>query len=113
MAHNGNLTNPDELRDIMRQTHRHINTDSDSELLLNVLAEELQRKRLEPKLAPDEIFATVRALMKRCKGWQFNCIYLQCYVHDCSCSFDHENFMNIFRCIWLCGIDQRRGFVGF
>ena len=70
LAHNGNLTNPDELRDIMRQTHRHINTNSDSELLLNVFAEELQRKRLALKLAPDEIFATVRALMKRCKGQQ-------------------------------------------
>ena len=68
LAHNGNLTNPDELRDIMRQTHRHINTNSDSELLLNVFAEELQRKRLEAKLAPDEIFATVRSVMKRCKG---------------------------------------------
>jgi amidophosphoribosyltransferase len=52
----------------MSQSHRHINTNSDSELLLNVFAEELQRKRLEPKLEPDEIFATVRAVMKRCKG---------------------------------------------
>ena len=50
IAHNGNLTNADELReDIFRTDLRHLNTDSDSEVLLNVFAHELQvRGKLEP-----------------------------------------------------------------
>jgi amidophosphoribosyltransferase len=44
---------------------RHINTDSDSELLLNVFAEELQRKRIR-EISPDEIFDAVRGVMRRC-----------------------------------------------
>lgn len=43
---------------------RHINTNSDTELLLNTFAEELQRKRLR-KISPDEIFDTVRSVMRR------------------------------------------------
>lgn len=67
LAHNGNLTNVEELHNLMRRSHRHINTSSDSELLLNVFAEELQRKRLLD-LTADEIFATVRAVMRSVKG---------------------------------------------
>ena len=50
MAHNGNLTNADELREhIFRTDLRHLNTDSDSEVLLNVFAHELQLcGKLEP-----------------------------------------------------------------
>ena len=67
IAHNGNLTNTEELKLQMQSEHRYINTKSDSELLLNVFAEELQRKRLN-NILPEEIFATVRSVMQRCKG---------------------------------------------
>ena len=67
IAHNGNLTNTKELILQLKSEHRHINTKSDSELLLNVFAEELQRKRLND-IQPEEIFATVRSIMRRCKG---------------------------------------------
>lgn len=67
IAHNGNLTNTKDMMKSMRKEHRHINTDSDSELLLNVFAEELQRRRIKD-LTPDEVFDTVRSVMRRCKG---------------------------------------------
>ena len=59
MAHNGNLTNADDLREhIFRADLRHLNTDSDSEVLLNVFAHELQlRGKLEP--SSKDIFAAV------------------------------------------------------
>jgi len=63
LAHNGNLTNTDEIAESMRQEFRHINTNSDSELLLNVFAEELQRKRVR-EMSPDEIFDSVRSTMR-------------------------------------------------
>jgi amidophosphoribosyltransferase len=67
LAHNGNLTNTDDLLRNMEQEHRHINTNSDSEILLNVFAEELQRRRMQ-ELAADEILDAVRSVMRRCKG---------------------------------------------
>ena len=51
----------------MEQEHRHINTNSDSELLLNVFAEELQRRRMQD-CSEDEVFDTIRSVMRRCKG---------------------------------------------
>lgn len=42
LAHNGNLTNAHELREYVEGVHRHVNTGSDSEVLLNVFAEELR-----------------------------------------------------------------------
>lgn len=68
IAHNGNLTNADELReDIFRMDLRHLNTDSDSEVLLNVFAHELQvRGKLEP--TSEDIFASVAEVHKRCSG---------------------------------------------
>lgn len=68
IAHNGNLTNADELReDIFRTDLRHLNTDSDSEVLLNVFAHELQvRGKLEP--SSEDIFASVAEVHKRCSG---------------------------------------------
>ena len=68
LAHNGNLTNATQLKsELFRDDLRHINTDSDSEVLLNVFARELQRlKVLEP--APDDIFEAVSRLHARCKG---------------------------------------------
>jgi len=68
LAHNGNLTNAAELkRDLFRADRRHINTDSDSEVLLNVFAHELQH---EGKLTLDanDIFEAVAAVHRRCKG---------------------------------------------
>lgn len=68
LAHNGNLTNSHELIDQLAHTNfRHVNTDSDSELLLNILADELL-KRVDKKLDEESIFAAVTGLMKRCRG---------------------------------------------
>lgn len=67
LAHNGNLINTKDLLEIMSQEHRHINTDSDSEVLLNIFAEELQRRRIRDD-RPDEVFDAVRTVMRRCKG---------------------------------------------
>ncbi|MBK8101869.1 MAG: amidophosphoribosyltransferase [Cellvibrionales bacterium] len=68
LAHNGNLTNTQELMDeLFRTGLRHINTESDSEVLLNVLALELQnRGQLIP--AAEDIFAAVAAVNQRCRG---------------------------------------------
>jgi len=68
LAHNGNLTNVEQLsREIYESDLRHINTNSDSEVLLNVFAHELA---LGGKLQPsaDDIFAAVRAVHQRCRG---------------------------------------------
>ena len=68
LAHNGNLTNADELkRDVFLDDLRHINTESDSEILLNVFAHELQ---LQDKLRIDEqdIFRAVEGVHRRCRG---------------------------------------------
>ncbi|WP_097461570.1 amidophosphoribosyltransferase [Mangrovitalea sediminis] len=68
LAHNGNLTNADELsRDLFRTDLRHINTNSDSEVLLNVFAHELQKLgKLHP--SKEDIFSAVRAVHRRCRG---------------------------------------------
>lgn len=68
LAHNGNLTNISELsRDLFKSDLRHINTDSDSEVLLNVFAHELQKcGKMEPGSA--DIFAAVAGVHKRCRG---------------------------------------------
>ena len=68
IAHNGNLTNADELREtLVHKDLRHLNTDSDSEILLNVFAHELQKQGvIEP--GAKEIFAAVKALHKRVRG---------------------------------------------
>lgn len=70
LAHNGNLTNGDELReDLMVEDLRHLNTQSDSEVLLNILAHELQREdKLRRYLQPEDIFRAVSRLHKRCRG---------------------------------------------
>ncbi|MES1940617.1 amidophosphoribosyltransferase [Salinisphaera sp. T5B8] len=68
LSHNGNLTNADQLKEeLYRSDRRHLNTDSDSEILLNVFAHELMRsERLQ--LAPSDIFEAVTALHRRCSG---------------------------------------------
>lgn len=68
LAHNGNLTNAAELkRQMFVEDRRHINTESDSEVLLNVFAHELQTR---PNLRIDEndIFAAVAGVHRRCRG---------------------------------------------
>lgn len=68
LAHNGNLTNTEELKQqVFVDDQRHINTDSDSEVLLNVFAHELaQFGKL--KLTVDDVFQAVSAVHKRCRG---------------------------------------------
>ena len=70
LAHNGNLTNGDELKhDLMMEDLRHLNTESDSEVLLNILAHELQRAgKLRNKLKAQDIFKAVGRLHERCRG---------------------------------------------
>lgn len=68
LAHNGNLTNTAEIsRDLFKEDLRHINTDSDSEVLLNVLAHELhQIGHMVP--TADDIFDAVEGVHRRCRG---------------------------------------------
>ena len=69
LGHNGNLTNADQLKDEMfRQDLRHINTNSDSEVLLNVLAHELEKTSVKLRLDPQTIFAAVSNVHRRCRG---------------------------------------------
>jgi len=69
LSHNGNLTNAAELKaELFNTDHRHINTDSDSEVLLNVLAHELEKTTRGLPLKPLDVFAAVRGVHKRVKG---------------------------------------------
>ena len=69
LGHNGNLTNTDQLKsDLFRQDLRHVNTNSDSEVLLNVLAHELQEGAANYKLDPATIFAAVSGVHRRVRG---------------------------------------------
>ncbi|WHZ12942.1 MAG: Amidophosphoribosyltransferase [Burkholderiaceae bacterium] len=69
LVHNGNLTNAEALRAEMFSTdHRHVNTDSDSEVLLNVLAHELDRATRGRPLDPAGVFAAVRQVHRRVRG---------------------------------------------
>ncbi|MFA5590183.1 MAG: amidophosphoribosyltransferase [Lysobacteraceae bacterium] len=66
LAHNGNLINTEALRhEVFEQDRRHINTQSDSEVLLNVLAHELMRQE---RLDPDAAFKAVAEVHRRCLG---------------------------------------------
>ncbi len=68
LAHNGNLVNMDELKRLVEQhDHRHLNTNSDSEVLLNVFAHELG-KHAANGVKPQQILDAVEALYKRCSG---------------------------------------------
>ncbi|MEW5887923.1 MAG: amidophosphoribosyltransferase [Pseudomonadota bacterium] len=69
LAHNGNLTNAEELkREMFLQDLRHVNTNSDSEVLLNVLAHELQAAATKYQLDPATIFKAVAGVHRRCRG---------------------------------------------
>ncbi len=66
LAHNGNLINTDTLRrEVFEQDRRNVNTDSDSEVLLNVFAHELDMQRV---LTPDAAFRAVEGVVRRAKG---------------------------------------------
>ncbi|MGD2138878.1 MAG: amidophosphoribosyltransferase [Burkholderiales bacterium] len=69
LGHNGNLTNAEHLKtELFRQDLRHINTSSDSEILLNVLAHELQEAASGCKLDADTVFKAVAGVHRRIKG---------------------------------------------
>ncbi len=69
LGHNGNLTNTEELKnELFRQDLRHVNTNSDSEVLLNVLAHELQDNAINYNLDPETIFSAVAGVHRRCRG---------------------------------------------
>lgn len=68
LGHNGNLVNADELKQLVTShDRRHLNTDSDTEILLNVFAHELGRQAAEV-LTPDVILGAVQAVHERCSG---------------------------------------------
>ncbi|MGR8921551.1 MAG: amidophosphoribosyltransferase [Gammaproteobacteria bacterium] len=68
LAHNGNLTNSDKLKqELFEDELRHINTDSDSEVLLNVFAHELQRLG-KLRIGAEDIFAAATQVFRRCSG---------------------------------------------
>ena len=69
LAHNGNLTNSEQLKsEMFKQDLRHINTSSDSEVLLNVLAHEIERTSKSAVLNNDMAFDAVAGVHRRCKG---------------------------------------------
>ncbi len=68
LAHNGNLTNVQELRERLVEYRRHTNTTSDSEVLLNIFAHEIDMNSKGVKLSPEEIFAAVRKVNELVRG---------------------------------------------
>jgi amidophosphoribosyltransferase len=69
LVHNGNLTNAHVLKDeLFAIDRRHINTDSDTEVLINILAHELELAARDLPLSPDEVFKAVSAVHRRVKG---------------------------------------------
>lgn len=69
LVHNGNLTNTRELTKVLETTdRRHLNTTSDTELLVNVLASELERAAQSSQFSPDELFDAISALHRRVEG---------------------------------------------
>jgi len=68
LAHNGNLINATDLKkELFLQDRRHLNTESDSEILLNVFAHELAKQQ-SLQLRPEDVFEAVRSVHRRCKG---------------------------------------------
>jgi amidophosphoribosyltransferase len=69
LVHNGNLTNAPALKaELFDVDRRHINTESDTEVLINVLAHELERVARELPLTPEHVFAAVAAVHRRLRG---------------------------------------------
>lgn len=68
LSHNGNLTNADRVKqELFAVDRRHLNTRSDSEILLNVFAHELGKQQIE-QLQPEHVFAAIEGVHRRCKG---------------------------------------------
>ncbi|QHS09723.1 amidophosphoribosyltransferase [Sinimarinibacterium sp. NLF-5-8] len=68
LSHNGNLTNAEELKqELFLQDRRHLNTDSDSEVLLNIFAHQLLQRGVL-RLTPEDVFAAVSGVHRRCRG---------------------------------------------
>ena len=66
LAHNGNLINTEALRDeVFAEDRRNVNTESDSEVLLNVFAHELDTRK---GLTPDTVFTAIEGVHRRCEG---------------------------------------------
>ena len=69
LVHNGNLTNAQALKaELFTSDHRHINTESDSEVLLNVFAHELEKTTRGAQMQPDDVFTAVSAVHRRIRG---------------------------------------------
>jgi len=69
LAHNGNLTNQEQLKEeLFRNDRRHVNTNSDSEVLLNVLAHEIAQAADGYSLSPDAVFKSVAQVHRRVRG---------------------------------------------
>jgi amidophosphoribosyltransferase len=69
LAHNGNLTNTEQLKnELFRDDLRHVNTNSDSEVLLNVFAHELQMAVSGRSIDPATVFQAVAGVHRRCRG---------------------------------------------
>ncbi len=69
LVHNGNLTNAQALKaELFTTDHRHINTESDSEVLLNVLAHELDKTTRGATLQAQDVFDAVRNVHRRVRG---------------------------------------------
>ena len=69
LGHNGNLTNAEQLKhELFQDDLRHVNSGSDSEVLLNVLAHEIGRTAAHHTLDADTVFDAVAAVHRRCRG---------------------------------------------
>jgi amidophosphoribosyltransferase len=69
LVHNGNLTNAHTLKaELFEIDRRHINTESDTEVLINILAHELEGAARDLPLTPDTVFKAVAAVHRRLKG---------------------------------------------
>jgi amidophosphoribosyltransferase len=69
LAHNGNLTNAEQLKiEMFKNDRRHLNTDSDTEVLVNVFAHELQQSTTGYSLDPAAVFKAVAMVHKRVRG---------------------------------------------
>ncbi|HEY8049289.1 MAG TPA: amidophosphoribosyltransferase [Ramlibacter sp.] len=69
LVHNGNLTNAQALKaELFTTDHRHINTESDSEVLLNVFAHELEKTTRGITLKPEDVFKAVAQVHRRVRG---------------------------------------------